>query len=199
MDSAGIQFNHPLVRAAVYHAAPFAERAAAHLKMADTLRGQPDRYAWHLAAAALEPDERVASLLEETAAQAQRRGGGAAAARALERAAELSPGQPDQARRLLAAGELARHTGQSDWVQELAARVLTLTTDPELRITARYLSGWATHLVQPAHRRAPHAHLRRRAGIVPAAGHRLERHRAGRDGRLPLRNPGRPPGGAHHL
>ena len=143
VDSAGIQFSHPLVRATVYHAAPFAERAAAHLKIAETLRGQPDRYAWHLAAAALEPDERVAALLEETAAQAQRRGGGAAAARALERAAELSPGQPDQARRLLAAGELARPTGQADWVQELAARVLTLTTDPELRITARYLSGWA--------------------------------------------------------
>ena len=139
----GPQFTHPLVRSAVYHAVPFAERAAAHLKIADTLRGQPDRYAWHLAAAALKPDERVAALLEETAAQAQRRGGGAAAARALERAAELSPGQPDQARRLLAAGELARPTGQADWVQELAARVLTLTTDPELRITARYLSGWA--------------------------------------------------------
>ncbi len=143
VDSAGIHFSHPLVRAAVYHAAPFAERAAAHLKVADTLRGQPDRYAWHQAAAALEPDERVASLLEETAAQAQRRGGDAAAARALERAAELSPAKPDQARRLLAAGEVARHTGQSDWVQELAAQVLALTTDPELRITARYLSGWA--------------------------------------------------------
>jgi DNA-binding CsgD family transcriptional regulator len=143
VDSAGIHFSHPLVRAAVYHAAPFAERAAAHLTMADTLRGQPDRYAWHLAAAALEPDEQVASLLEKTAAQAQRRGGAAAAARALERAAELSPGEPDQARRLLAAGQLARDTGQSDWVQELAARVLTLTPDPELRINARYLSGWA--------------------------------------------------------
>jgi DNA-binding CsgD family transcriptional regulator len=143
VDSAGIQFSHPLVRAAVYHAAPFAERAAAHLTMADTLRGQPDRHAWHLAAGALEPDERVASLLEETAIQAQQRGGAAAAARALERAAELSPGQPDQARRLLAAGEVARPTGQADWVQELAARVLTLTTDPQLRITARYLSGWA--------------------------------------------------------
>jgi DNA-binding CsgD family transcriptional regulator len=143
VDSAGFQFSHPLVRAAVYHAAPFAERAAAHLTMAGTLGGQPDRYAWHLAAATLKPDEQVALLLEETADQAQRRGGAAAAARALERAAELSPGKPQQARRLLAAGQLARDTGQSDWVQELAARVLTLTTDPELRITARWLSGWA--------------------------------------------------------
>ena len=70
LDAAGPQFTHPLVRSAVYHDAPFAERAAAHLAIADTLRDQPDRYAWHLAAAALEPDERVALLLEETATQA---------------------------------------------------------------------------------------------------------------------------------
>ena len=72
LDTPGPQFTHPLVRSAVYHAAPFAERAAAHLKVADALRDQPDRYAWHLAAAALEPDEHVASLLEDSAAQAQR-------------------------------------------------------------------------------------------------------------------------------
>ncbi len=143
VDSSGLRFTHPLIRSAVYHSVPFAERASAHRKIADTLRGQPDRYAWHLAAAALRSDERVALLLEETATQAQRRGGAAAAARALERAAELSPSEAGQARRLLAAGELARPTGQADWVQELAVRVLALTTDPELRITARYLSGWA--------------------------------------------------------
>ena len=143
VGGSGPQFTHPLVRSAIYHTVPFAELAAAHLKMADTLHGHPDRYAWHMAAAALKPDERVASLLEETATQAQRRGGAAAAARALERAAELSPNEPDQARRLLAAAALARHTGQSDWVQELAARALTLTKDPDLRITARYLLGWA--------------------------------------------------------
>ena len=116
----GPQFTHPLVRSAVYHAAPFAERAAAHLKVANALRDQPDRYAWHLAAAALEPDEHVACLLEDSAAQAQRRGGAAAAARALERAAELSPSEPDKARRLLAAADLALRAGQADWVRELA-------------------------------------------------------------------------------
>ena len=139
----GPQFSHPLVRAAVYHAVPFAERAAAHLRIADALRDEPDRHAWHLAAAALEPDERVASLLEDTAAQAQRRGGAAAAARALERAAELSPSERDQARRLLAAEALALAAGQADWVQELATRVLSVTSDPELRITARLHIGWA--------------------------------------------------------
>ncbi len=143
LDTPGPRFTHPLVRSAVYHAAPFAERAAAHLKVADALRDQPDRYAWHLAAAALDPDEHVACLLEDSAAQAQRRGGAAAAARALERAAELSPGERDKARRLLAAADLALPTGQADWVRELAGKVLTLTSDPDLRIAARLDIGWS--------------------------------------------------------
>jgi len=143
VDGSGPQFTHPLVRAGGYHAVPFAERAAAHRRIAETLHDQPDRHAWHLAAAALEPDERVAAPLEETAAQAQRRGGAAAAARALERAAELSPAEADQARRLLAAAGLAQTAGQADWVQDLAARVLALTADPRLRTAARQHIGWA--------------------------------------------------------
>jgi len=143
LGTPGPQFTHPLVRSAVYHAAPFAERAAAHLQVAGALRDQPDRYAWHLAAAALEPDEHVASLLEESATQAQRRGGAAAAARALERAADLSPAEPDKARRLLAAADLALPAGQADWVRELAGKVLTLTSDPDLRIAARLDIGWS--------------------------------------------------------
>ena len=143
LDTAGPQFTHPLARSAVYHAAPFAERTAAHRQVADALRDQPDRYAWHLAAAALEPDEHVASLLEDSAAQAQRRGGAAAAARALERAAELSPSEPNKARRLLAAADLALSAGQADWVRDLAGKVLTLTSDPDLRIAARLDIGWS--------------------------------------------------------
>ena len=143
LDPPGPRFTHPLVRSAVYYAAPFAERAAAHLRVADRVRDQPDRYAWHLAAAALGPDERVAALLEESAAQAQRRGGAAAAARALERAAGLSPVERDKARRLLAAADLALPAGQADWVRELAGKVITLTSDPGLRIRARLDIGWS--------------------------------------------------------
>ena len=143
VNRTGLQFSHPLVRSAIYHSAPFAQRAAAHRQLAEALHDQPDRRAWHLAAAALHPDEYVAALLEATADQAQHRGGAAAAALAMERAAELSPDRADQARRLVAAASAAVPTGQADWVQELAARALAVTVDPELRLTARRDAGWA--------------------------------------------------------
>jgi DNA-binding CsgD family transcriptional regulator len=143
VDTTGLQFSHPLVRSAIYHSAPFAQRAAAHRQLAAALPDQPDRRAWHLAAAALHPDEHVASLLEATATQARHRGGAAAAALAMERAAELSPDREDQARRLAAAASSAVPTGQADWVQDLAARALAVTADPELRLTARHDAGWA--------------------------------------------------------
>jgi DNA-binding CsgD family transcriptional regulator len=143
VDRIGLQFSHPLVRSAIYHSAPFGQRAAAHRELASALYDQPDRRAWHLAAAALHPDEQVASLLEASAAQAQRRGGAAAAALAMERAAELSPDAGDQARRLVAAASAAVSTGQADWVQDLVTRALDVTADPELRLTARRDAGWA--------------------------------------------------------
>jgi DNA-binding CsgD family transcriptional regulator len=143
VNRAGLQFSHPLVRSAIYHSVPFARRAAAHRELASALHDQPDRRAWHLAAAALHPDEYVASLLEATAAQAQRRGGAAAAALAMERAAELSPDRADQARRLVAAASAAVPTGQADWVEDLTSRALAVTADPELRLTARHDAGWA--------------------------------------------------------
>jgi DNA-binding CsgD family transcriptional regulator/tetratricopeptide (TPR) repeat protein len=143
VNRTGLEFSHPLVRSAIYHSAPFAQRAAAHRQLAEALHDQPDRRAWHLAAAALQPDEHVASLLEATAGQAQQRGGAAAAALAMERAAELSPDRADQARRLVAAASAAVPTAQGDWVQELATRALAVTADPGLRLTARHDAAWA--------------------------------------------------------
>jgi DNA-binding CsgD family transcriptional regulator/tetratricopeptide (TPR) repeat protein len=143
VDRSGVHFSHPLVRSAVYHTAAFARRAAAHRQLAEALHDQPDRAAWHLAAAALHPDEHVAALLSATADQAGNRGGAAAAALALERAAELSPDPDDRARRLVAAATAAAATGQADWVQELATRALAVTADPQLRLSARRSAGWA--------------------------------------------------------
>jgi DNA-binding CsgD family transcriptional regulator len=143
MDRAGLRFSHPLIRSAVYHCASFADRAAAHRQLARALDDQPDRRAWHLAAAALQPDEWVASLLEATAEHGQRRGGVATAALAMERAAELSPAPEDQARRLVSAASAAVTAGQADWVQDLTARALAVTANQELRLRARSTAGWA--------------------------------------------------------
>ena len=143
VDITGVRFRHPLIRSAVYHDAPFASRAAAHRQLASLLHGQPDRRAWHLAAAALRPDEDVASLLVATTAQAQRRGGSAARALTLERAAGLSPDPAIRARRLLAAAAAAVSTGQTDWARDLAARALALTGDPGFRSRCLHVTGWA--------------------------------------------------------
>lgn len=138
----GLEFTHPLVRSAVYQSAPFARRAAAHRQVAEALHDQPDRVAWHLATATLSPDEHVAALLEETAGQTQRRSGAVSAAVAMERAAELSVGRDERARRLVAAASLALATGEAGWVQDLADRAIAITSDPVLRLSARQSVGW---------------------------------------------------------
>jgi DNA-binding CsgD family transcriptional regulator len=143
VDRSGVRFAHPLIRSAIYHAAPVKQRAAIHRRLAGALHDRPDRQAWHLAAAAREPDEQVAGRLEATAAQAQLRGGLAAAAMALERAAELSPSPDHRARRLASAARVAADTGQADWAEDLATRALAIATEPEVRLAARRSVGWA--------------------------------------------------------
>ena len=93
LDGLRVRFRHPLLRAVIYHGAAPARRRAAHRTLAAVLlaAGLAERAAWHLAAAAVAPDEAVAALLEQAAATAQRRGGQIVAARALERAASLTP------------------------------------------------------------------------------------------------------------
>lgn len=134
----GVTFRHPLVRSLVYSSAPPAERRRVHLALADALTDEPDRdrRAWHLAAAATEPDEELAALLEKTADRAASRGGHAAAARAFERAARLSQ-HPDALSRRLA--RAARHTfwsGDIARARTLADEAFAATSDAELRADA---------------------------------------------------------------
>ncbi|WCB92002.1 hypothetical protein DSM104299_00683 [Baekduia alba] len=108
-----VDFFHPLLRSAVYHAADPVQRRSVHATLADVATA-PARRAWHLAAAADAPDEEVAAALELAASEARARGGVAAGARAYERAANLSTDDEARARRLLEAASDFAQVGQAD-------------------------------------------------------------------------------------
>ncbi|WP_306190884.1 AAA family ATPase [Streptomyces sp. MK5] len=118
-DEFRIGFTHPLVRSAVLGAATLADRLAAHGALADVFHTQPDRQAWHRAAAIGRPDEAVARQLDQVALGAGKRGAAAVAMTALERAATLSEVPSGRAARLLGAAELGLELGRADRVSSL--------------------------------------------------------------------------------
>ncbi len=137
-----LEFRHPLLRAAVYHSATGGARRESHDALAKTSAGQrPDRRAWHLAAAAAELDDEVASALEQAALEARERSGHAEAALALERAARLSANEGEQARRLLEAADDTRIAGRADRALELLEEALTKTREPRVRAAIQHLRG----------------------------------------------------------
>ncbi|MFE9694860.1 LuxR C-terminal-related transcriptional regulator [Micromonospora sp. NPDC005806] len=116
IKGSAVGFRHPLIRAAAYQSAPATRRLAVHRALADALTRSPatdaaDRRAWHLAAAALGPDEDIARELEEAAERARTRGGHAAIAAAYERAAELTADPVRRSGRLAAAALAASDAG----------------------------------------------------------------------------------------
>ena len=90
VDGQSVRFRHPLVRSAVGEAAGLARRQAMHRALAEVLAGDPDRHAWHRAAASVGQDEQVAAGLEAAADRAFGRGAIAEQAAALTAAARLS-------------------------------------------------------------------------------------------------------------
>ena len=139
-----IMFGHPLARSATYTGAAFAQRQRVHEALADACgQEEPDRRAWHHAAAALAPNEEVARELESTARRAQLRSGQAAASAALERAAQLSGDAAAKAVRLVAAAEAAWRAGNGNRAIALIGLATALPGNAQLRADAAEIRGLA--------------------------------------------------------
>lgn len=115
-----LRFRHPLIRSSVVENSTSTERRAVHSSLAQVLIDQPERRAWHLGEATLEPDESVAALLEQAARLTMHRGDAVGAMRTLIRSADLTPPGPDRSRRLAEAAYVgAESTGALPSAQRL--------------------------------------------------------------------------------
>jgi DNA-binding CsgD family transcriptional regulator len=126
-----IAFRHPLTRSALAQSTSAQQRQRIHAVLAEVLRGQADRQAWHRAAATTGTDGVVAAELEAAADRAQRRGDVRAAVAALEHAARLSATPTDRAGRLLQAADLAIDWGERAVVGRLLDEMATLDLTPQ--------------------------------------------------------------------
>jgi DNA-binding CsgD family transcriptional regulator len=143
VDGDRVRVRHPLVRSAVYQAATSSQRREAHRALAAALdpAGDPDRHAWHRAAAVDSPDDTVVADLDAAGARAERRGGYAAAAAAYQRAAELTVGEQTRAARLYAAARNAWAAGHTPQARSLVAAARELADDRLLRADIDRLRG----------------------------------------------------------
>ncbi len=118
-----VRFASPLLRPAIHSAASAGDRHRVHLALAGAgdAAADPDRRAWHRAAAGWGPDEAVAAALENAVERARARGGLPAAAAFLARAAESTPLPAARATRALRAASAALGAGAPDTARHLLA------------------------------------------------------------------------------
>ena len=136
-------FRHPLIRSAVYRGASDADRRRTHHALAavtDPVR-DPDRRAWHLAAATIGRDEAVATELVLAADRGRVRGGHSTAGLLLARAAELTPDADRRTGRLLAAVEAHLAGGSLPRAVALLDKVVDDIGHPYDRAQVRRLRG----------------------------------------------------------
>jgi DNA-binding CsgD family transcriptional regulator len=134
-----VAFVHPLVRGTAYQEASAADRRAAHSAIAGALRD--DRRVWHLAAAAIGPDEHVATELERMGGEAAARRAYTSASVAFERAARLTSHAEAKSRRLLSAGQAASAAGTPDRALALLEEAASAAVRGDQRALAEHARG----------------------------------------------------------
>ncbi len=135
-----IQFDHPLIRDAIYTAATAQERHEAHRRLAITATELVER-ARHLALSTPGQDEDLSRTLLAAAAAARRRGAPDTAAELAALGAQRTPASDPGARaaRLLAAAEYACDAGQWESARYRAEHVVATAGSPHTRVRARLL------------------------------------------------------------
>ena len=169
-----VRFRHPLLRSAAYHGATDSDRRRAHAALAEAASSESDldQRIWHRAAAAIVPDEEVATELEHAAGRARARGGYAAAAALLRRSAELTPGDGARAEREVAVADAELRAGHAEQAEELVgAAIPRLTNDVarglatrltgEIRFAVGNAAGAAIALADASRKLAPDARMAR--------------------------------------
>ncbi|MFD9007078.1 ATP-binding protein [Streptomyces sp. NPDC059582] len=127
-----LRFRHPLIRSAVVENSTSTDRRAVHAALAQVLVDQPERRAWHLGEATLEPDEDVAAFLEQAARITLHRGDAVGGMRTLIRCADLTPPGPDRSRRLAEAAYVgAESTGSLPSARQILDDALHTAPDED--------------------------------------------------------------------
>jgi DNA-binding CsgD family transcriptional regulator len=143
VDDEAVQVRHPLVRSAIYQAAPTSARKRAHSALADAHAtiGDSDRATWHRAAATEGPDDELAAALQASASRSERRGGYGPAAVAYQRASALATHEEKRGELSFAAARNAWASGQPGQSRTLLAAAESCATDPALRADIARLRG----------------------------------------------------------
>jgi hypothetical protein len=123
----------------VYHGATAADRRRAHHALGEA--GRSELRTWHLATAALAPDEELAAELQHTAERAGARGGYAASAALLRRSADLTPDDARRAEREVALAGSRLMAGDPAGAQSVLGGALPRLTSAVARGRARRLEG----------------------------------------------------------
>jgi DNA-binding CsgD family transcriptional regulator len=134
-----VRFRHPLLRSAVYHGASAADRRHAHRALSEA--GTSELRVWHLASAAIVPDEELAAQLQHTAERAGTRGGYAAQAALLRRSVDLTPDDARRAEREVALAEARLMAGDPVGAQETLGGARRRLTSAMARAQAQRLEG----------------------------------------------------------